>query len=105
MLLFFIGMFQNSETFLNTSYRDLLVENNTLISSPRKRSILAKGVTCNTLNIYYLMVVLRFLFRSFTPTFSLYKAALKTKQNQTQQLPSTGDGKQEQLSPEKRPFL
>lgn len=27
------------------------------------------------------MVVLRFLFRSFTPTFSLYKAVLKTKQN------------------------
>lgn len=36
------------------------------------------------------MVVLRFLFRSFTPTFSLYKAAIRTKENHTQQLPSQG---------------
>lgn len=50
------------------------------------------------------MVVLRFLFRSFTPTFSLYKATLKTEQNQIKQLLSTGSGKQAQLSPEEKPL-
>lgn len=40
-------------------------------------------LTCNNLNIYYLMVVLRFLFLSFTPTFSLYKAVVKPNQNLT----------------------
>lgn len=45
MLLISTGMFQNSEIFLNASYRDSLTENNILILNPTKRSILAKVVS------------------------------------------------------------
>lgn len=45
MLLFSTGMFQNSEIFLNASYRDSLIENNILILNPTKRSILAEVVS------------------------------------------------------------
>lgn len=106
MLLFFTRLFPNIETFRSMRYRYSLIENSTSILTEGKEASQPKWfLTYNNLNIYYLMVVLRFLFRSFTPTFSLYKAVLikgKKNANKTWKLHSTGTGKQAQSFPEKQ---
>lgn len=96
--LFFTRIFPNIGTLRSPRCRYSLIEKSTSILTEEKEASQPKlFLTCNNLNIYYLMVVLRFLFRSFTPTFSLYKAVFKKEKqpnNKSWQLHSTGTGKQ-----------